>query len=129
MRSSRSQIQPQFSSPVRERYRLALTGSLLLVVLLGFGCAGRQQTYFERYDLKNLTIVFLDEESLQAKYAAISGNSAVALSGTPSSLKVSVVRGFFDFNTRTIYCPRMNFEVCGHELHHAALGRFHRDSH
>jgi hypothetical protein len=40
---------------------------------------------------------------------------------------VKTLRGFYDFTTNTLYCPKWNFEVCGHELHHAVLGQFHSD--
>ena len=38
---------------------------------------------------------------------------------------VKTVRGFYDYSANTLYCEKWNFEVCGHELHHAALGQFH----
>ncbi|MBI5777487.1 MAG: hypothetical protein HY444_08860 [Nitrospirae bacterium] len=37
------------------------------------------------------------------------------------------VKGFFDYKTNTIYCTKDNFDVCGHELFHAIMGRFHEE--
>jgi hypothetical protein len=91
------------------------------------GCATPQGAYFERHEVNGLTVVFLDEKSLQEMYAAMSRKPAVILSAIPSSFSVTTVRGFYDFATKTIYCSKMDFGVCGHELHHAILGRFHPD--
>ena len=70
----------------------------------------------------------MNEESLREKYEMLSGHASVQFSGLAASSTVKTVRGFFDFATNTIYCPKMNFEVCGHELHHAIIGRFHPDN-
>ncbi len=70
----------------------------------------------------------MNEEGLREKYALLSGHASVQFSGLAASSTVKTVRGFFDFSTNTIYCPKMNFEVCGHELHHAIIGRFHSDN-
>jgi hypothetical protein len=102
---------------------VALTMALFAVLTLA-GCASGPSAYRETYEIKNLTVVFLDEENLQQKWSLISGKPAVSLS---SANYLNVVRGFFDFNTNTIYCPKMDFTICGHELHHAVLGRFHPD--
>ncbi|MBI4402096.1 MAG: hypothetical protein HY581_10755 [Nitrospirae bacterium] len=97
-----------------------LGGWLLLTAFLGlFGAAGcaTPGTYYERHEIPRLTVVFLDEQSLQDKWTLVTSKSPIMSSG--------VVVGLFDFRTQTIYCPKMDFEVCGHELHHAVLGRFH----
>jgi len=82
----------------------------------------------EEYELPSLRVVFLDAQQIQAKWEEVTGKSALMM--TPrlvleSQKREEVVLGFYDFHTRTIYCPKMDFEVCGHELHHAVLGRFH----
>lgn len=100
-----------------------------LVAAMG-GCASPPAPYYERYEIPRLTVVLLDEASLQQKWIEVSGKPAVRLappSGYAQSTAMHTVKGFFDFATNTIYCPRMDFAVCGHELHHAVLGRFHPD--
>ena len=83
--------------------------------------------YVETHEIPNLKVVFLDEESLHEKWKARTGQPGAEfqplLTGGMASLKV--IKGFYDFTTDTLYCPKWNFEVCGHELHHAALGHFH----
>jgi hypothetical protein len=100
----------------------------MATVVLGFSaCAARPASipYQERHELHRLTVVFLDEQSLQARYSSISGKPAVSISGYPPIQSLTTVRGFYDFATKTLYCSKMDFTVCGHELHHAVLGRFH----
>jgi hypothetical protein len=101
-------------------------GAVLSGVITGCGVGLRSPG--EHYELSDLRIVFLDEPEIQAKWKEVTGKPAVMM--TPrlvmeSQRREEVVVGFYDFQTRTIYCPKMNFEVCGHELHHAVLGRFH----
>ncbi|MDR4493695.1 MAG: hypothetical protein AB7P17_11470 [Nitrospirales bacterium] len=83
--------------------------------------------YVETHEIANLKVVFLDEASLHEKWKARTGQPGAEfqtlLTGGMASLKV--IKGFYDFTTDTLYCPKWNFEVCGHELHHAALGHFH----
>ncbi|MBI5855529.1 MAG: hypothetical protein HZB35_09950 [Nitrospirae bacterium] len=106
---------------------------LWILVLAGLSCGALtactaqqpRRLYQEQHEIRRLTVVFLDEQSLQAKYTAISGRPAVSLSGYPPMQSLTTVRGFYDFNTKTLYCSKMDFTVCGHELHHAVLGRFH----
>ena len=114
---------------VRSCYcRRRLGGCLLLIWMLNVsGCATGENTYYEKYDVQHLTVVFLDEQSLQDQYLVLSGRPPVEISGYGSSVNLKTVRGFFDGKTNTLYCPKMNFEVCGHELHHAVIGRFHAD--
>jgi len=101
-------------------------GAGLLVVLTG--CTVGHPSLGEQHQLSDLRVVFLDEPQIQAKWKEVTGKPAVMM--TPrlvleSQRREEVVVGFYDFHTRTIYCPKMNFEICGHELHHAVLGRFH----
>ncbi|MCP9446760.1 MAG: hypothetical protein NNA22_04210 [Nitrospira sp.] len=105
---------------------VAMVGGLLL--LTAAGCAISHKPEGEAYELPSLRIVFLDRPHIQAKYEEITGQSGVM--PTPRLVldpqrRKEVVVGFYDYHTRTIYCPKMDFEVCGHELHHAVLGRFH----
>lgn len=110
-------------------YQKGLSVLALLVLLGGLsGCAASGPShYVERHEIKSLSVVFLDEQSLQQRYAVLSGRPAVSISGSASSLSLNTVRGFYDFDTQTLYCTKMDFTVCGHELHHAVLGRFHAD--
>jgi len=105
-----------------------LRTTVMIVVLVLTGCAISPSTPGEEYEVSQLRVVFLDEKQIRDKWVEVTGKTAVMM--TPrlvleSKRREEVVVGFYDFHTRTIYCPKMNFEVCGHELHHAVLGRFH----
>lgn len=105
-----------------------LKAALLGVILLQ-GCASPPGNYQERHKIKNLTVVFLDEESLRNEWKVLSGRQPIVFAtqtgnGIPT---VQTLRGFYDWPSNTLYCPKWNFEVCGHELHHAVLGQFHSD--
>jgi hypothetical protein len=107
--------------------RIALGSLLLVLVYICGACSAASNQYVERHRLENLTVVFLDEESLWQEWQAVANKQAVRFT---SQMKNSVpvvktVRGFYNYATNTVYCPKWNFEVCGHELHHAALGQFH----
>jgi len=104
--------------------KLALLGLLLLQ-----GCASSTGTYQERHKIKNLTVVFLDEESLRHEWQALSGRQPVVFASQTSTggPTLKTLQGFYDWPSNTLYCPKWNFEVCGHELHHAVLGQFHSD--
>jgi hypothetical protein len=102
----------------------------MIVALTLSGCVIGPSTSGEEYEISHLRVVFLDEKQIRDKWEEVTGKTAVMM--TPrlvleSKRQKEVVVGFYDFRTRTIYCPKMNFEVCGHELHHAVLGRFHFD--
>ncbi|GAB1723816.1 MAG: hypothetical protein NTNFB01_27120 [Nitrospira sp.] len=104
--------------------QLALLGVFFLQ-----GCATPAGNYQERHTIKNLTVVFLDEESLHREWQAMSGRQPVIF-GSQSGTGIptlKTLRGFYDWPSNTLYCPKWNFEVCGHELHHAVLGQFHSD--
>lgn len=90
------------------------------------GCTAPQR-YVEEHAIKQLTVVFLDEQSLHERWSQIVGRNPIRFSSPMSSTTpiVQTVRGFYDYTTNTLYCEKWNFEVCGHELHHAALGQFH----
>jgi hypothetical protein len=81
----------------------------------------------ETHEISNLKVVFLDDQSIQDMWKSKTGKPGRQfqpwLRGNLASVKT--VRGFYDFSSQTLYCPKWNYEVCGHELHHAALGRFH----
>lgn len=102
---------------------IALTG---LTMALLTGCTGTQR-YIEEHEIKQLKVVFLDEQSLRERWAKIAGRAPIqfAMPMTTADASVKTVRGFYDYSTNTLYCEKWNFEVCGHELHHAALGQFH----
>ena len=101
--------------------------TLSLAALLGLPACATDTRYIETHELVNLKVVFLDEDTLHEKWKERTGQPGAEfqplLTGGMASLKV--IKGFYDFTTDTLYCPKWNFEVCGHELHHAALGHFH----
>ena len=112
--------------------KLKKTGTLLiwafsLPAFFILQACSTETRYVETHEIPNLKVVFLDEESLHEKWKARTGQPGTEfqplLTGGMASLKV--IKGFYDFTTDTLYCPKWNFEVCGHELHHAALGHFH----
>lgn len=105
----------------------ALIGTLLTSAFIG--CTGIQHRYVETHAIKNLTVVFLDEHSLHEQWKQIVGSDAVDFQPQMNSSVplVRTVKGFYDFTSNTLYCPKWHFEVCGHELHHAALGQFHKE--
>jgi hypothetical protein len=114
------------SRPVRSGTWRILGGSMLALTLSG--CTIGQLDRGEEYELSALRVVFLDASQIQAKYEEIARQSAVMTTprlGLEAQRREEVVLGFYDFRTQTIYCPKMDFEVCGHELHHAVLGHFH----
>ena len=115
---------PMVSHLVLRSLKLALLGLLLLQ-----GCASSTGTYQERHNIKNLTVVFLDEESLRHEWQVLSGRQPVVFASQASTgvPMLKTLRGFYDWPSNTLYCPKWNFEVCGHELHHAVLGQFHSD--
>jgi len=101
--------------------------ALSALTLLLFGCLSPGSRYYERHQLKDLTVVFLDQDSLRGKYMLLSGRPATSVHTSASGTGMQTVKGFFDFETNTLYCSKMDFEVCGHELHHAIIGHFHPD--
>ncbi|MCP9463699.1 MAG: hypothetical protein NNA25_02765 [Nitrospira sp.] len=108
-----------------------VSGLLLLTLLTLSGCAMSHKPDGETYEIPSLRVVFLDRPQIQAKYEEITGQSAVMMTprlALDTQRRKEVVVGFYDYRTRTIYCPKMDFEICGHELHHAVLGRFHLES-
>ncbi|CBK41690.1 exported protein of unknown function [Nitrospira defluvii] len=101
----------------------------LLAVLPLQGCATAQGNYQERHIIKHLTVVFLDEESLRHEWQVLSGRQAIVFASQTNTAipALKSLQGFYDWPSNTLYCPKWNFEVCGHELHHAVLGQFHSD--
>jgi hypothetical protein len=106
--------------------RHVLPVAALSLMLCAGGCAGSER-YYERHHMNDLTIVFLDQESLRGKYALLTGKPAMTVHAAAAGTSVATVKGFYDFETKTLYCSKMDFEVCGHELHHAVIGHFHAD--
>ncbi len=108
---------------------LVRTGSVFAMLIFwggALGCATDNQ-YREEHVIKDLKVVFVDQQTLYEEWQGHTGKSGVKFmpyhdGGIPL---VKTLRGFYDFSTNTLYCPKWNFTVCGHELHHAALGHFH----
>ncbi len=105
---------------------LVLAGGLYLFGVSLAACT-QQGRYMETHEISSLKVVFVDAESLKELWESKTGQPGAQfqpwLQGNLASVKT--VRGFYDFSTETLYCPKWNYEVCGHELHHAALGHFH----
>lgn len=95
-------------------------------ILLQTGCTTPQR-YIEEYEIKQLKVVFLDERTLHERWLRIAGRAPIHFDTPMNSTTplIKTVRGFYDYSTNTLYCEKWNFEVCGHELHHATLGQFH----
>ncbi len=100
--------------------------TLAFFMILLQGC-GMQGAYSEEHHLANLNVVFLDQPSLHKEWKARTGTPGVEFVAFHGKMlpAVKTLQGFYDFTTNTLYCPKWNFEVCGHELHHAVLGHFH----
>ena len=98
-----------------------------MVVVLGLQGCGMNGPYREEHQVTNLNVVFLDQQSLHQEWKARTGRSGVEFVAFRAETlpPVKTLQGFYDFTTNTLYCPKWNFEVCGHELHHAVLGHFH----
>lgn len=98
-----------------------------MVVFMAMMSCSTPPRYEETYDIPNLRIVFLDEQSLQERWEVKTGRGGIQfqpwLNGNLASIKT--IKGFYDPATRTLYCTKWDYNVCGHELHHVALGQFH----
>jgi hypothetical protein len=109
-----------------------LVGLMLAAMLAG--CAeSKSDLYYETYLIRNLTVILLDDRALQRRWQHVSGQPAsrtikFTVAGNQMSM-ADTVKGFFDYKTSTIYCTKDNFDVCGHELFHAIMGRFHEERH
>jgi hypothetical protein len=118
---------PQHSTRTSQTWlwSMVLLASTALALLAGCGTTGTR--YVEEHDIKQLKVVFLDERSLHERWSHIAGRDPVRFATPMNSADpiVKTVLGFYDYSSNTLYCEKWNFEVCGHELHHAALGQFH----
>ncbi len=103
---------------------LLLTSSAIALLA---GCGTTNMRYVEEHDIQHLKVVFLDERSLHERWTQVAGRDPIRFTApmSDSTPIVKTVRGFYDYSSNTLYCEKWNFEVCGHELHHAALGQFH----
>ena len=101
--------------------------ALLLLSLVGLPGCSHQGRYVEEHELSNLKVVFLDQQSLRdaLDQHAPGEQSARIYPLMSGAMPATVVKGFFDFNTNTLFCSKWDYEVCGHELHHAVFGHFH----
>ena len=71
------------------------------------GCVTTQAPYIERHQLSNLTVVFIDEDSLQQKWKAVSETEAIRYASSAETMvSVQIVKGFYDFTAGTIYCEK-----------------------
>ena len=98
------------------------------VVVSGVGCATNDR-YRDEHVISELRVVFVDQETLREEWKNRTGRDGVQFNPVLGEAvpQVKHVRGFYDFTTNTLYCSKWNFAVCGHELHHAALGHFHNE--
>lgn len=104
---------------------MGLLASTALALLAG--CSTANVRYVEEHDIRQLKVVFLDERSLHERWSKIAGRDPVRFAAPMSNVDpmVKTVLGFYDYSSNTLYCEKWNFEICGHELHHAVLGQFH----
>lgn len=76
-------------------------------------------------------MILLDAKALQRSRQYVSGQpTSRTIKFTVAGSRMSMadtVKGFFDYKTNTIYCTKDNFDVCGHELFHAIMDRFHEE--
>lgn len=114
------------------RMRIVMTLSAAILAGTLAGCAeSTSDLYYETHAIKNLTVILLDDKALQRSWQHVSGQPAsrtikFTVAGSQMSM-ADTVKGFFDYNTNTIYCTKDNFDVCGHELFHAIMGRSHAE--
>ena len=125
-----SKISHQTNEPSRHTAPLraiVISLSLGLFISAVIGCTGIQDRYIERHVVNNLTVVFLDDHSLHEQWKQTAGSDPIRFQPQMNNPipQIQTVKGFYDFTTHTLYCQKWNFEVCGHELHHAVLGHFH----
>lgn len=104
---------------------------ILTAVLLAACAESKHDRYYETHEIRNLTVILLDDKALQRRWQYVSGQPAsrtikFTVAGSQMSM-ANTVKGFFDYKTNTIYCTKDNFDVCGHELFHAIMGRFHQE--
>ena len=102
-------------------------GMALCLTLMGWvGCA-QNDRYRDEHLLQDLRVVFVDQETLREEWVQRTGREGVQFMPFHGARipQMKNVKGFYDFTTNTLYCSKWNFAVCGHELHHAALGHFH----
>jgi hypothetical protein len=118
---------------MRMRLRIVMTLSAAMLAGMLAGCAEFKDDalYYETYEIKHLTVIILDDKALQRRWQYVSGRPAsktikFTVAGSQMSM-ADTVKGFFDYKTNTIYCSKANFDVCGHELFHAIMGRFHEE--
>ncbi len=124
-------VSSKLNMNIRKYFPLRL-GCVCIALLFGLSmqaCTASTR-YAESYTVSNLNVVFLDDQSLKEAWTKVTGRPGVEFVQNMSkgSPQVKTVNGFYDFSTNTVYCPKWNFEVCGHELHHAVLGQFHEAS-
>jgi len=95
-------------------YDWILVGLIICLIIIMTSCATLPSN---QYHLNDLTVIFLEPEQILEAWEEITGRP------TTQTL------GFYDRTTKTIYCPMWEFEICGHELHHALFkdGPLHKE--
>lgn len=116
---------------MRMRIVMTLSAAMLAATLAGCESLPQNELYYETYEVKHLTVILLDDKALQRRWQYVSGRPAsktikFTVAGSQMSI-ADTVKGFFDYRTNTIYCTKSNFDICGHELFHAIMGRFHEE--
>ena len=91
--------------------RILTTLSAVLLAGALAGCADpKQDLYYETHEIKNLTVILLDDKALQRRWQYVSGQPAsrtikFTVAGSQISM-ADTVKGFFDYKTNTISAPR-----------------------
>ena len=72
-----------------------------LILLLFSGCAVLQDRYIEKHKIQNLTVIFLDQDTLEIEWKRIADSDPTLLKVQLNSTVplVHTVRGFYD-----LYC-------------------------
>lgn len=81
--------------------------------------------YVETYDVPAMRIIFTDRTTMIRLVADAIGVDVATAAATIRAATHGELFGFWHNQTRTLYCEKWAFEVCGHELTHAVLGQFH----
>ena len=86
----------------------------ICIMLAGCGTAAAKR---EVHSLDGWKVVYNDPDAM---YKACRGLHA-------DTRGINITVGCTDYANKTIYCPKWNFSVCGHELHHITDGPFHEE--
>ncbi|MCA9472641.1 MAG: hypothetical protein MRJ96_00665 [Nitrospirales bacterium] len=113
---------------MRVLFHTVIVFTLYLMLAGGMGCS-HDGRYRDEHILQDLRVVFVDQETLREEWEQHTGRTGIQFTSFHGehAPQIKNIRGFYDLTTKTLYCSKWNFSVCGHELHHAVLGHFHAE--